>query len=325
MAFKNLYYCGVHKAASTFFRLLFDGSNKILAKYLKEYRCLHYETELKKTGFQHYQKQSLIDFPGSALIHSIHCDYRSFNAIKKYDDYMGFYLYRDPRELIVSFYYSWKESHVGFGAHPNRNILRSMGLEDGMIWTINNLLNTHGLFDAMVDWVENCMDERFWIVKFEDFFENDESQAHHLRMLLDWFKLDVAEDDYRALRDRLLFQTLSGGRKRGDQDTTHHYRSGSIDSWKVMLPPTALDYFYEKAGHVLAPLGYVDHRPVAPEEPDKSKKRKYKKRRKKAEALTSVESEVRTAGYTCNNCGEFTQGDTEACPECDSTDLIFSS
>ncbi len=256
----NFYHFTVHKAASSFFSALVEHPevHKCITEYRPRFHTLHYELKLKrrqmiKTArklqvprwavlYENYTKQTPLDsVPSRKWIGSWTSDYQTFKNTPKSEYYKGFYIYRDPRELVTSTYWSWHSSHSG--GHPNRDILHEMDLDAGIKWTIDEM-NGLGIFEAMKDWITNCTDERIKIFKFENFFHAESTQRGHIKDIFEWFGLRIPPDD--ALED-LEFSVLSG-REREDEDTNAHYRNGGKDTYKKWMSNSCLEHFYKTVG-----------------------------------------------------------------------------
>jgi len=225
-------------------------------KYIKEYVCRHHEVDLKKQVGEPYHQQTNVTIPQNTIVHNVYCDYENFLKMPKSDNYRGIYVYRDPRELIVSFYYSWKLSHGR--DHPRRAHLHEVSVKEGFMWTIDRLIDQDGIFNAMVDWVLNCQDPRFKLYKFENFFKDDASQKKHLREVFNFFDIKISSGDLDVLNRQMVFKKLSKGRQRGDTNIFKHYRSGIADSFRTELPKECLNYFYKRTGNLIHTLGYED-------------------------------------------------------------------
>lgn len=247
--YNQLYHCGIEKAATTFFRQIFKAVFKN-----GEYRLVHYGTELKKVVGECYllEGQTEVKFSFDKVVTTnISCDYATFcRANEGHGHYRGFYMYRDPRELVMSSYWSWKLSHGG--GHPASNILLSLSIEDGIDWCTNDLCRL-GAFEAMASWVEQCHDHKMRLYKFEDFFASAESQNEHLDELFDFLHLTRLPENMKVY---FAWKNLSGGRDRLEEDNTNHYRAGGI-TWPSHMTDKNLDHFYNKTGNTTEILGYT--------------------------------------------------------------------
>jgi hypothetical protein len=248
----NMYHCGVHKAATTFFRKLFDDP---IVRNRLGVPVLHYETQLKGKWPEKYSEQTPVVVPEKSLVVQVCCNYHSFDKMVKNTNYKGFYVYRDPRELVVSSYWSWLKSHGG--GHPNRQILQGMSKDDGMKWSVDWLHEYLNCFNAMVSWVQS-LDEKIKIWKFEEFFENDLQQNRHVVEMFKHLEVDIPNNEMVMLNQRYSFSALSGGRVRGEQNTENHFRSGTAATWRNELSKDVLLYMRKQIGDIYTLLGYEE-------------------------------------------------------------------
>lgn len=242
----NLYHCTVHKAASTWFRDLFRDP---VVKQAHGMPVYHYETDLKRKVYENYCDQTRVRVPDNSIVTNVYCSHDQFASHIKHPEYRGFYIVKDPREIVVSSYWSWRKNHPS--GHPNRQLMERLSLEDGLRWTIDELDRTLGKFAAMRSWASQPEDT-FLYFKTEDFFAN---QDDNLDTLLEFLGIEVAREEFDALCERFSFESLSGGRKPGQVDQGNHFRSGKTGTWREM-PDEILDYFYETTDDLVEVLGY---------------------------------------------------------------------
>jgi len=248
----NIYYCCIPKAATTWFKALFMRNS------FKTYGVWHFLVSLQENAiFTPFDQVQECKIPEGNIITHYTGTYQCFKTkLTKSESFKGFFVYRDPRELIVSTYWSWLVSH-GAG-HPQRAVLQ--GIEDSLErwkYVIDTLGKKHlKTFLTMTDWVKNCDDPRIKIFKFEDFFRDEESQLEHLIDLLCFLELETDKDKIKKINEPLKFRKLSNGRNRGEIDNSNHFRSGIADSYRTELPKEALEYFYLEYPSVVEELGY---------------------------------------------------------------------
>jgi len=206
----------------------------------------------KFKNFKHIHFKSLKNYniPDNTIIsHVTTVKYSDFFTTinLETDNVKGFYMSRDPREVIISSYYSQLLSHPG--GHPNRENIKSMNKDDALINIINEYVTQ---FDVMYDWLTKCDDNRFKIIKFEEFFRNEEIQIKNMIELFDFLELgDISE-----IAKKNTFSKL-GGRKAGKINNKHHYRAGVSDTWKSELSDNVLNYLYNKHGEkFVTDMGY---------------------------------------------------------------------
>lgn len=259
----SIFHITVHKCASTWFRDFFR--DELMLKALPGARC-HYEMDLKHRIYEDYCKQTMVTLPDNAVITNIYCDRTSFDAMPKPDEFRAFYMMRDPRELIVSSYWSWRVNHPG--GHGNRKLLNDMLEEDGLLWTVRELDERLGVFRAMRSWVDPELHKQIAYVKFEDFFDARYyvfavmglldylgATGLHKEIIHDGSDIFPGSPQFADLLKRFSFPILSGGRLPGQEDKTSHYRRGQTGSWREM-PDSVLKDFYKRTDNLVELLRY---------------------------------------------------------------------
>lgn len=170
-------------------------------------------------------------------------------------DFRGFHLVRDPRDMVVSGYFSHRNSHPERWIFQKMHFaaLRSLPFEDGLRREIDY---TGWLeFDDMATWPTD--DPRIVEMQFETLTKDPRSVFQPLLA-----ETDLAVD--AAVLARILadnrFENLSGGRRPGEEDTASHYRKGVPGDWVNHFSAANLAYFMKRYGGLLTKYGY----PVEP-------------------------------------------------------------
>jgi len=225
----NIFHCSITKAATLMFNIIFRNNN-----YYNYFNYNHTHFSQIKNG----------TIPPNTIVSQItKIKYSNFfKELNITDDYRGFYMARDPREVITSAYYSWLYSHPG--GHIEREKIQSLSKDNAMIYIIDK----YDLeFDVMYDWLTTCDNNKFVIIRFEEFFENDESQIKNMVNLFKFLKLTQDDKLITKIAKKNTFSHL-GGRKAGNINNKHHYRAGIKDTWKTELSDKVLNYLYDKKG-----------------------------------------------------------------------------
>jgi hypothetical protein len=171
----------------------------------------------------------------------------------------GFHVIRDPRDIVVSAYFSHLYSH---STEPwpelveQRNCLKLLSKSQGLLLTIDFLkylrVNefNHNLFYSMYNWnysMPNVME-----IKFEDLINNSSEKFLKIFNFLGIF------DNEKILNavQKNNFSVLSGGRKTGQEDYRNHYRKGMPGDWKNHFEKEHIQYFKSNYNDLLIKLGY---------------------------------------------------------------------
>jgi hypothetical protein len=205
----------------------------------------------------------------------------------------GFHVVRDPRDILVSAYFSHLKTHPTdqwpeLQAHRAR--LKNLSKEEGLFAEMEFSAQQ---FEDMYTWDYEQSDvlelkleelspapyEQFTaIMRHLDLLEEEEvSPAVHLSLWVNrWLYrarhiIPAALHPPRLIKHHELpirtlngivemksFKKLSGGRKRGEEDASSHFRKGQPGDWANHFASEHKAAFKERFNHVLVKLGYED-------------------------------------------------------------------
>jgi len=170
----------------------------------------------------------------------------------------GVHLFRDPRDTVVSGYFSHRNSHpinvdgVQWTELIRHRInLRRMDKDAGMMAEVE----FSGYFlDHMLTWDLDAPD--VLPVRMEDLVTDP--ATHWRRILEHWQVLDKLPDGYldELLATHTFDQMAGGARKIGQEDQTSHYRKGVAGDWRNHLSEDHLKLFRKRYGDLVERLGY---------------------------------------------------------------------
>ena len=185
---------------------------------------------------------------------SLHINYENFLAIPKPEIYKAFFIKRDPRDIVVSWYFSSKYSHVlNEQVSKNRQELKELSLEDGFIYSIE-YLNNIGLFQGLKSWIDaEIQDKNILIFKFECLTSSDNFSA--FKKLFEHCDIRITDQVLTQLLQDHSFEKLSG-RKPGEENKKSHFRKGVPGDWKNYFNDTILEKFYQATENLTEELGY---------------------------------------------------------------------
>ena len=160
-----------------------------------------------------------------------------------------FVVLRDPRDTLVSAYFSLIASHTEMGnVSVVRRKLSQMSKEEGFLWMIRRWMPWNALI--FETWVKSGEP---WI-KFEDLLVNDIQILEHT--LLEQCKLDVSKEVLHKAIINCRFQMLSGGRLPGVERRDMHYRKGIAGDWENHFTAKVKKTFKRRYGKLLVRAGY---------------------------------------------------------------------
>jgi len=225
--YTNIFHCTVHKAGSQWIRKMFTDP-----------------VIVSKTGLKHFQYQNLLPggfdprniderdfylpFPEKTFCSPLYISCDNFKAIPTVGETKAFYISRNSRDLVISYYFSQKASHPLMGdIEENRSLLNELNMEDGLEYVIDHL-EKKGYWRTIRSW-ENCTDPRIIKLDYTDLVEHPEER---LSQLLSFLEISLTRKELNFILEKYSFKNMSGGRKIGETDEANHLRSGASNEWK---------------------------------------------------------------------------------------------
>jgi hypothetical protein len=211
----------------------------------------------------------------------------SFKYVQPLKHLRGFHVVRDPRDIVVSAYFSHLNTHVTEGWSELvefRERLKSVSKDEGLILEMDF---RKGSFKNMYDWDYSC--HHIKELKMEDLIQHPQEKfvevfrhlglikhpsalaaiAQRVREAVSGFEKrllkpvpkepppnTVSEEELAKIIQANAFSAKAGGRKPGEEDLSSHYRKGIAGDWKNHFTQQHIDYFKANYGDLLLKLGY---------------------------------------------------------------------
>jgi hypothetical protein len=248
----NVYHCCVWKTASQWLRNVLSSADIYRYSGLLTYPYEQLEGRDDR-ALQHRTFDR--PFPERQIVSPLYINYESFAAMPKPAEFRAFFVVRDPRDLVVSHYFSSRYSHVeNPGVLEERSRLDGLSESEGMA-VHTRYMAERGIFDALRSWAkQSAADDRIAIFRFEDLV--GESQLHWMQQLMTFCDIRIPTANLESILNRLSFARLSGGRKPGEENKFHKYRSGKHGDWQKYFDATVSTAFAGVAGDLPTTLGY---------------------------------------------------------------------
>lgn len=206
------------------------------------------------------------DLAGYIRSHNLDCltyanaDHR---YVKELNNFSAFHVVRDPRDLAVSSYFSHLYSHPTRNwpqLEAHRDTLKSLPMTEGIIRDMEFI--HRDVFRPMATWDYN--QNNILELKMEELTANPRKQFINIFKFLGiletkshgFFKKSLNEKRLARILEKNSFTRLSGGRKPGQEDQTHHFRKGTPGDWRNHFTPEVAAYFKERYGSLVIKLGY---------------------------------------------------------------------
>lgn len=248
----NIYHCCVQKTGSQWIQSLLSDIVTYQYSGLSVYA---YHSKL----YDGYDPRIITErsfpepFPANRIICPLYIDYYNYKNIPKIGPHSTFFVMRDPRDILISWYFSVKYSHVPIGEIPRiRNALTKLSLADGIVYSMEHL-DRFGLFAAMRSWKSaEREDPNIVLLRYEDLSASSFEFFTRLFSLLD---IGIPEDVLLDLLEAYSFKRLTG-RNLGTENLTSHIRSGGSGSWKKYFDARIESAFSELTDNLADYLGY---------------------------------------------------------------------
>ena len=251
--FRNVFHCTTWRTASQWLRAIFADKRIYEGSGLIPFT---YETTLPGGVDTRPFTQKFLRsrFPRHTIATPLYIAYEPYREIPKPTESRALFVLRDPRDLVVSEYFSNRYSHVLVGDVPKlRAELQELSERDGML-RILCYLEEKGVFAAQRSWIDGAAsDSTVLVIRYEDLTAID----NHAVWTSVLGHLDI-QMSAAALADLLREHSFEAqtGRKRGTADINAHLRKGIHGDWKNYFDAEIVSQFKSVTGDLLLRLGY---------------------------------------------------------------------
>lgn len=249
---RNIYHCCVQKTASRWIKKIL--ADRVVYKHCK---MKIFDPGINLIG-SFPRKTGLTEpFPVNTIISPLYILYEDFALIEKNPEYKTFYMMRDPRDILVSYYFSARFSHA---ENPyvlrQRSLLDKMDDSEALSYFITKINNEHRkLYYGIRTWYfAGEKDKNLSVFRYEDL--TGLKGIDCFIRLFEHIGCPIPENKIRVLLRKYSFKKLAKGRDRGMEDRESHFRKGITGDWKNYFSQEHKKAFKEAAGQLLIDLGY---------------------------------------------------------------------
>lgn len=238
---KSVFFLSLHKCATSFFThsiLPHTSFHKHIDYQTQQYRNEVVDIDIADYGCVYGVIRVVEEQHPSYDMTSVLIDTASSG---RYDN---LFLLRDPRDILVSMYYSFGVSH-GFSQNQEirkyqekrREIISKLDLDE---FSLRESVVLKQKYEVLMRLIESTDGQ---VLRYEDLIENCGLFLGQMRTYLP-ISDEVANILYRQTRPRAIESPMS------------HRRSGKVAGYKEKLKYSTIDYVNHTMSHVLKTFGY---------------------------------------------------------------------
>lgn len=192
---------------------------------------------------QNFLHEPLID---GAIYTTMYVTKGEFKSVALPENYRKFIVIRDLRDTLVSGYFSLRYSHPAVDAQLVRwrNLLSAMTVEEGLMMLMDEWLPASAKIQQ--SWLASG--EK--IIHYEDMLVDASGILEDV--LIRHCGLEISSDRLRQVVSSNQFESLTGGRRPGEEDLSAHQRKGISGDWNNHFTPAVHDRFNHLYGNLLA-------------------------------------------------------------------------
>jgi hypothetical protein len=238
--YDNVYHCAVRKTASQWMKALFGDPTVYRYSGLLPYDPRAYR-------WRHPQP-----FPPGRIVSSLFISRRRFRDLPKPERHRAFFVLRDPRDMVVSSYFSTRNSHAPMGDIPQvRKVLREKPFKDGLLYLIDHHAE-RGTFRALRSWVATAESDAIPLFRYEDL--TGEQQHDEVDRMMRHCGIVIPPAELTDLLARYSFSRMRSGPE--DATRPSHYRKGKSGDWQRHFDDDIHEAFNAATGDLVELLGY---------------------------------------------------------------------
>lgn len=187
-----------------------------------------------------------------------------YSALKKHlddDSFRWIYLYRDPRDYIISILHHLRYSNLPIDRDVKHTFTElsdgdaiSMIISGYRYWTGERLIKGESIERSskeIISWMD-C--QKAFMLTYEDATKTENTKI--FLTLFDFVGIHIDRHDLDDILYSNRFENLAHGRKQGVESKTSHYRKGIVGDWKNYFTPGHKAMFKAVSGESLIRLGY---------------------------------------------------------------------
>lgn len=254
----NVYHCCVPRTGSQWIRAVLRDERVYRYSGLTYY---NYQTRFP----EHVDLRRMTarletePFPPGRIASPLYFDFESFASIPKPEVYRAFFIVRDPRDLVVSWYFSMKKTHKLLGRVEDwRRELNRLSKTEGLLYSIRTMDQESEIFQTMRSWSDTASrDPNVLVISYEELTGPESRDS--FRRLFDHCDIRLPSGHLERLLSDHSFARKTG-RRPGQEDTGSQMRKGVSGDWTNHLDGQMLADLDTVAGDLVERFGHTTDR-----------------------------------------------------------------
>jgi len=221
------------------------------AKALFDHPIVKSHTGLVTLPQLDYQVLKPARFAAGTLVPGLYVGYDHYLRIPKPLPYRTIYVFRDPRELALSAYYSALKTHVLMGGLAEiRQKLQEMPFDEGLLW-YTRMLDFR--YKEMATWA-GVEDPMVLMCKLEDIGSDPRT---HVAAMLAHCKVDLSESEFEQVLADVDRETLQKKDLAARSDPSESHYRVKRETFRDVFKPEHYALIEEMAPGLVEKFGYA--------------------------------------------------------------------
>lgn len=242
----TLYVAGLPKSGTTWFEKMlgsFPGFSEVMIPEAVRYEQQHGESHSFELPVNLFQR-----FHNALVVLKLHAHGSAHNIDVLQRNRINYVvMYRDLRDVAVSHVFYVKRTAY----HPEHKVYKTMTTQQALYHFAGTLLPQ--FIDWVNSWYAHAQSPQSLIIRYEDLLADP---YNTMQQVVKHYGIHTTDDSLQTIIKQNSFEQLSGGRSKGQADTSSFFRSGTSGDWKKHFDGPLTRLYNERLSQFNAQYGY---------------------------------------------------------------------